>query len=102
LPHLSPLPNLPSSDIPRSPTYLAAVTLLKEKYEAACLFLADGSFETHRVQFHKHAILETAIPVLYALETTLEEEKVSTEWIEAMGTKFGLVISQIVSAERNA
>jgi len=96
------LPALPAREIPYSANVYGCLNLLERTFSQASGLLSHGSFELHRVLFHKNAILRDALPLLLELEACAEDEGLPLAWLEDVSQLFGALVTQITEAEQTA
>ena len=96
------LPALPAREIPYSANIYGCLNLLEHTFSQASGLLSHGSFELHRVLFHKNTILRDALPLLLDLETCAEDEGLPLAWLEDVSQRFGALLTQITEAEQTA
>ncbi|KAJ3963922.1 hypothetical protein EV361DRAFT_856501, partial [Lentinula raphanica] len=95
-----PLPPPPPADIVRSPNVEAAFNLLNNRYDAAYHLLNSGSYELHRVKFHKGVVMDHAVHTIPALEAAMYDEHLPAEWIQAISEAYGALIAELLHAEK--
>ena len=96
------LPALPAREIPYSANLHGCLNLLEHVFSQASNLLSHGSFELHRVLFHKNAILHDALPLLLELETCADDEGLPLVWLEDVSQRFGVLLVQMAEAEQTA
>lgn len=70
-------------------------------YKAATVALETQS-DLLRLHFHANAIMNEAIPILLAFESSTGEEKLPTAWLSECTTLFAELITQLDDAELTA
>ncbi|KAL0061188.1 hypothetical protein AAF712_012008 [Marasmius tenuissimus] len=100
---LPPLPPFTSEQMP--PNWHRGAEIISTIFIHAQNVLKREIHDLFRIQFHRSMVINDAIPLLVAMEKSIdgrEEEEVVVEWLEAVADQFGKLIGQLDDAEKLA
>lgn len=98
---LPPLPE-PESDHERSVHVGSCYDLLSEMFQSTSGFLSHGGGEVPQIIYHTTAIVDTAIPMLLAMESISEQEEIPLSWIVAATEHFSQLLLDLGEAEEES
>lgn len=96
LPPLTTLTNEISSNA------ASACRIVNDLYGNARRLLASENFDVHRVRFQHQLLIQTALPLLTAMEESAGDEGISDDWLQTVAQLFGELFGQLMEAEEKA
>lgn len=96
------LPPLPQRSTPWSSNIYEANQLLRELYCRPLELVTSGNYNTHRIDQHRHLILEDAIPLLIEVEEAASHEGLPLEWVNDCADCFAKLLVELENASVSA
>lgn len=98
------LPPLPakSTNVPWSANIHLAYHVLTDIFDHANEVLRQGDSNPIRIKFHLETLVDTAIPILQALEPSCDDEGLPTAWLHGSAESLGRLVLDLKQAEASA
>jgi hypothetical protein len=96
------LPPLPLRSQPWSPNVYHAFQILSDIYRTAKAALDQENYDLYRIRFHGDSVANDAVPLLFTLEESAEEEGLPVSWVHDASHHYENLIVELAEAEKTA
>jgi hypothetical protein len=96
------LPPLPLRSQPWSPNVYHAFQILSDIYRTAKAALDQENYDLYRIRFHGDSVANNAVPLLFTLEESAEEEGLPVSWVHDASHHYENLIVELAEAEKTA
>jgi len=96
------LPPLPLRSQPWSPNVYHAFQILSDIYRTAKAALDQENYDLYRIRFHGDSVANDAVPLLFTLEESAEEEGLPVSWVHDASHHYENLIIELAEAEKTA